>query len=403
MPQWPAVMPEVDLSGQDEVEIFEFFLGEDFYALVRKEMVRYAASKGKKEFNPPSQSELKVFIAVLLLSGYHEVPGRRHYWEQADDVNVSAVSSAMSRNRFEELLSVLHLADNARLDKTDKMAKLRPMFDLLVPKFQAAFPVQQDLDVDESMIPYFGKHSCKQFLRGKPIRFGFKAWCLNSPDGYVINFAVYQGATKEKTDYDQGYGKCGATVLRLLDGLPDRLKKLPFHVYMDNLFTGLPLLKELKRRGYGATGTVRINRLPADTPLKTVAEMKKEPRGTMSSATDATNKITVVRWHDNAVVTAASTIAGTNPLHHATRWSSKDKKKVALPQPKVLDMYNNGMQGTDRMDQNVACYRVGIRIRKWWWAIFAWLLGVTVQNAWMIKRKEDPDCSQLKFIRTIVI
>ncbi|CAI6371246.1 unnamed protein product [Macrosiphum euphorbiae] len=35
-------------------------------------------------------------------------------------------------------------------------------------------PHQQFHSIDESMVPYFGRHGCKQFIRGKPIRFGFK-------------------------------------------------------------------------------------------------------------------------------------------------------------------------------------------------------------------------------------
>ena len=28
--------------------------------------------------------------------------------------------------------------------------------------------------MDEVMIPYYGRHSAKQYIRGKPIRYGFK-------------------------------------------------------------------------------------------------------------------------------------------------------------------------------------------------------------------------------------
>jgi hypothetical protein len=193
----------------------------------------------------------------------------------------------------------------------------------------------------------------------------------------------------------------GLKCIRRRTGLDPELKSLPSNTYFDNLFTSLPLLKELKDRGYSATGTIRVNRIPNDIPLKSVAQMKKEPRGGMSSTTDSVNKITVVRWVDNAVVSAASTLCGTNPLHPVSRWSAKEKKRVSVSQPKLLDFYNRGMQGTDRMDQNVACYRIGVRIRKWWWPIFAWMIGITVQNAWLVFREKTP-CPQLQFIRTVL-
>ncbi|KRZ50852.1 PiggyBac transposable element-derived protein 3 [Trichinella nativa] len=30
------------------------------------------------------------------------------------------------------------------------------------------------LSIDECMVPYYGHYSCKMFIKGKPIRFGFK-------------------------------------------------------------------------------------------------------------------------------------------------------------------------------------------------------------------------------------
>nr|CAH7746854.1 unnamed protein product [Callosobruchus chinensis] len=35
-----------------------------------------------------------------------------------------------------------------------------------------------NLSIDEEMVTYFGRHSCKMFMKGKPIRFGFKLRCL---------------------------------------------------------------------------------------------------------------------------------------------------------------------------------------------------------------------------------
>ena len=42
----------------------------------------------------------------------------------------------------------------------------------------------KDLAIDEQMVPYFGRHSAKMFIGGKPIRFVFKNWVLASSDGY---------------------------------------------------------------------------------------------------------------------------------------------------------------------------------------------------------------------------
>ncbi len=47
------------------------------------------------------------------------------------------------------------------------------------------------------------------------------------------------------------------------------------------------------------------------------------------------------------------------------------------------------MGGVDRMDQNIACYRISIRSRKRWWPLLAYLLDVAMQNSWIIYRQTD--------------
>ena len=253
------------------------------------------------------------------------------------------------------------------------------------------------------MIPYFGRHSCKQFLRGKPVRFGFKAWCLNNPAGYCLAFDIYQGQNPTgNPQYGIQFGKSASALLDLIDTLPPRLKNLPFHFYMDNLFTGLPLLQYLSKNNYRATGTIRQNRVPNDCPITSVAVMKKADRGKHSVTSERNNNIVLVRWKDNAVVTAASTLTGTGPMKNVRRWSAKDRKHIFVPQPAVFHQYNQYMGGTDRMDQNIGNYRIGIRTKKWWWSIFIWHLGMAMQNSWILYKQAHPDFPQLDFIRQIV-
>jgi hypothetical protein len=35
------------------------------------------------------------------------------------------------------------------------------------------FPVTHNLSIDEAMVSYYGHHSAKQYMKGKPIKFGF--------------------------------------------------------------------------------------------------------------------------------------------------------------------------------------------------------------------------------------
>ena len=48
----------------------------------------------------------------------------------------------------------------------------------------------KNLSFVESMVLYFGRHSCKQLIRGKPIRFGFKLWLIGSSMGVHYHVSV---------------------------------------------------------------------------------------------------------------------------------------------------------------------------------------------------------------------
>jgi hypothetical protein len=64
------------------------------------------------------------------------------------------------------------------------------------------------------MVPHFGRHSCKMYIKGKPVRFGFKLWCLCSSEGYPYLLIPYAGANVNKEKSYVGMG--GQVVLELL-------------------------------------------------------------------------------------------------------------------------------------------------------------------------------------------
>src|ERR1700722_10989664 len=58
--------------------------------------------------------ELKIFIGILIFSGYHELPSERHYWSEFDDLRIHVVKNAISRDRFQKIKSYIHFADNSK-------------------------------------------------------------------------------------------------------------------------------------------------------------------------------------------------------------------------------------------------------------------------------------------------
>ena len=103
-----------------------------------------------------------------------------------------------------------------------------------------------DLSIDESMLPYYGKHSAKMFIRMKPIRFGYKLWVLAGYDGYPYSMSIYSGKTAEKPIRPLGF----RVVDDLLKSVTEKSIPNPHTTYFDNFFTSHALLVHLKNEGF---------------------------------------------------------------------------------------------------------------------------------------------------------
>lgn len=404
-------------------ELFERFFDDELCQMIVDCTNEYAVFQNAVNPNI-TVNELRVFMGILLISGYNVISDREDYWSQGTDMHNPMISAAMSRQRFRTISRFLHFSRSADENRHDKMWKLRPLMMKLIANFVKNFRPEQHLSYDESMVAYYGPHSCKQFLREKPTRYGYKVWCINTPSGYLLSFEVYQGNNPYIHPHlGRNYGRNVAPLLQMILNLPDNLRILPFCFYFDNLFTNIAMLTYLKSLGYHGTGTCRDNFLPRNLPIMKKKDMKKsKERGYMESTIIKDYDISITTWRDNNAVTVASTLFDRYPDGTCERFSLKDMGYIPLPRPNVIAMYNKYMGGVDRMDQNIGFYRIGekhmhilfaqfslytlffseIRKNKWWWALWTWCLDVAVQNAWVQQRHSNmSNVTHLQFRRNI--
>lgn len=115
------------------------------------------------------------------------------------------------------------------------MAKVRPIVKKLNNKFKKFEYFDKFISIDKQMVPYFGLHSAKMFIKGKPIRFGYKNWVMASKSGYIYSFEPYYGKNKS---YDTTFG-LGASVV--LNFIKDIESSESFQIYFDNFFSSYKL------------------------------------------------------------------------------------------------------------------------------------------------------------------
>ena len=335
--------------------MFKAIFSDEFVWHVTNQTNLYAVQHGKHNLNI-LENEIRIFIAVLLLPGYCKVLYRYLYWADAAETRNEAVSYALSRNRFREILSNLCLADNTQIVE-GRYYKVR----VVVKKLNFNFK-QHGLfvnhSVDKSIILYYGKHDTKQFIRGNSIMFGFKVWCIISSEGYLLHAETYCGVETDLLDTGLGQGA------DVVFGLIEKCEvKAGSTVTCANLFTSLPLLDELIQLGIGALGTLRQNRLHGLT-VANKTTLANRPRGSYDFATNGENL--VVSWLDNKNITCTTNYVICNPVNTARRWSKSAKKRVDVPMPKSFEDYSKQMDGVNLLNQFVSTYGIHVRSKKWW-------------------------------------
>ncbi|KAJ4449677.1 hypothetical protein ANN_01081 [Periplaneta americana] len=178
--------------GKSEFEIFCLFMTPGMIEEIVKQTLVYARRDKNDHSFDVSTEEMCQFLGLLLVSGYHTLPGENDYWSTCEDLSAPIFGKVMIRDRFRQIERYLHIANNNNLVKS-KVAKVIPFYESLNKQFQQFGVFHQNISIDESMVPYHGHHSAKMFIKNKPIRFGFKIWMLCATDGYPYNMEIYCG------------------------------------------------------------------------------------------------------------------------------------------------------------------------------------------------------------------
>ena len=199
---------------------------------------------------------IESFLGLVVLMGINDLPNRKLYWSKDMVFHNTFISSIVSRDRFLEIFYNLHLAHNSLKPKREskdysKIYKVKNFTEIMRRDFQKNYNFGCCGTIDESMIKFKGRSSIKQYLPLKPIKRGYKVWCLCDPiTAYLFNYQIYLG--KEETS-EKEIPLTERVVFDLISGHNFQRKLL----YFDNFFTSLRLLENLKLQNIKVCGTIR--------------------------------------------------------------------------------------------------------------------------------------------------
>ena len=229
----------------------------------------------------------------------------------------------MRRDRFTMMLKFLHINDNSMYKKKgepghDSLFKIRPFLEQLFHNFQAAYTLHREISVDETMISYKGRIGFIQYMPKKPKKWGLKAFALSdSHSGYVYNWHLYTGKFSmlcvcecvwesvlplphlnrkrwQHWEHGQWHDSCSGyeTCWFTEEQGPPRLHR----------YTSPALFADLRSKGFGACGTLRMNRRGIPPAIKPTIE-----KGT-TKVVNVDDSMLVIKWSDKREVTVLTTI-----------------------------------------------------------------------------------------------
>ncbi|KAI8435219.1 hypothetical protein MSG28_003575, partial [Choristoneura fumiferana] len=325
-------------------------------------------------------NDIRDFLALTLMMGVVGMPAYRDYW--SNEFRFPPIADVMSLRKYETIRRHLHFVDNNDTNE-DRFFKIRP---LLEQVRQNCLKIEEEgrYSIDEMMIPYKGTRagSRRQYMPKKPKKWGFKMFVRAGVSGIVYDFLPYAGEDTFRfyafNDYEGSLGLGAKVVLALSKTITTK----PSIVYFDNFFTSLELIRYLRQElGIFSLGTIRNNRLRGcQEKFPTDKQFSKTKRGTSKQVVCQKNRLAIVKWHDNKVVTLASSFVDSHPVETIQRYC-KDAKT------KIVKQYNVHMGGVDLADMLVALYRSNMKTKRWYMAIFRQILDICVNNAWLLYRR----------------
>nr|CAH7768237.1 unnamed protein product [Callosobruchus chinensis] len=169
-----------------------YFDDSDFADICHCTNVRFTHEKGRP-MNLIAEEEKK-FIGISILMSCLRYPQIKMYW--AKMTKVTSVAGSMARDRCFQIRSNLKVVIDADVPenerKVDKLFKFRPLIGR-IREGCTSVPRNQEVAIDEQMIPFSGMCHMKQFVRGKPNPVGLKNFVCATPKGLVLDFVIYQG------------------------------------------------------------------------------------------------------------------------------------------------------------------------------------------------------------------
>jgi hypothetical protein len=297
------------------------------------------------------------------------------YWSRNSLYYHPIFGRTMGRNRFQTILSNLRFVDHGRIDREDRLYKVRPIITRVLKNIRESIYPDQPLAIDEALILWRGRLAFRQYISNKRHKYGIKLYELTTDDGFILNIIIYVGkgtlSDIDSTHTQSVVKECNEAVL--------------------TKGACVELAEYLLKNKTTMVGTLKENR--KGNPKSVVkAKLKKG-----ECVWKRKGGVVVTNWKDKRNVRMIST---RNKHRMKETTSRKGAKKM---KPECVVEYNSHMSGIDLSDQMLSYYSAPRKTIRWYRKIFFRLLDVCIWDSCYIYNNKNPKkLTHLKFRDQII-
>ena len=375
------------------LDFLNIFLTNEFFQLISGQKNLYAESyieanpenPTSKTLSPTTPNEIKLFLALYLLTGIVRKPQIKQFWSTNQLLQTALFNQVMARSRFTEALKFLHFVDksdhNTNDPNRDKLYKVRDIVEFLVDQFKNVWIPTQQISIDKEPLLWKGRLSLKQYIPSKRLGFGVKFVSLCEDSGYKWNSFVYLGKNpgndNEDLELKNRIGKTSVIVVSLVKDLFG----LDYTLHVDEWYTSEALFNYLYENQTCATGTARKNRM--QLPNSFINEKSKKREFSFRR----NENMLALRYQDKKEIYMLSTMHKADTINVRRRNWREDN---IIQKTKVIDNYNQKMGGVDKNDAIIGNYSCIHKSYKWYIKIFFHYLEEAIFNAFIIYKNYLP-------------
>ncbi len=150
-------------------QYFKKFIDNSTFDIIVNQSNLYSVQKNVNHPFKLSKEEFEQWLGLSIWFNLHKVSVNRLHW--SSEFRDDHYASIMTQDRWEEIKANIHFVDNSKLSGEDKIGKIRPFYEDLKAKFRQ-IPMMRDLCIDETIIPFKGCSSLKQYIPKKNLTNG---------------------------------------------------------------------------------------------------------------------------------------------------------------------------------------------------------------------------------------